>query len=146
MNDISVSRELLQQVLKAMDIDCSDLVRHFLAVELRAILEAPAPTGPSGDKLSDFSDDQWWLPELDAAVENGTHDQKRAVAVVRNLLYTIHAHLTAQPHKAVVKLSDSEIANVLGFTEYTTEPTQMVMCAVARAAEEAVLTKNGWTK
>lgn len=36
-----------------------------------------------------FTADQWWLPELQAAVENGTPDQKRAVAVVRNLLRQI---------------------------------------------------------
>jgi hypothetical protein len=64
--------------------------------QARAALPVGELTGPSGDKLSDFSADQWWLPELDAAVANGTHDQKRAVAVVRNLLATIAA-APAQP-------------------------------------------------
>jgi hypothetical protein len=61
----------------------------------------PAPVhGPSGDYLSDFQEGQWWLAELDAVVANGTHDQKRAVAVVRNLLATVAANTTppaAQP-------------------------------------------------
>jgi hypothetical protein len=33
-----------------------------------------------------FADGQWWLAELDQMVANGTPDQKRAVAVVRNLM------------------------------------------------------------
>ena len=34
----------------------------------------------------DFDVGQWWVKELDAMAANGTPDQKRAVAVVRNLL------------------------------------------------------------
>jgi len=49
----------------------------------------PQIAGPSGDTLSDFRDGQWWVKELDAVVANGTNDQRRAVAVVRNLLATI---------------------------------------------------------
>lgn len=37
-------------------------------------------------ELSIFEDGQWWVKELDEAVENGTGDQKRAVAVVRRML------------------------------------------------------------
>ena len=33
-----------------------------------------------------FDESQWWFKELEAAVATGTPDQKRAVAVVRNLL------------------------------------------------------------
>ena len=33
-----------------------------------------------------FEEGQWWLVELDSIVANGTPDQKRAMAVVRNLL------------------------------------------------------------
>ncbi len=33
-----------------------------------------------------FAEGQWWLAELDQMVTNGTPDQKRAVAVVRNLM------------------------------------------------------------
>jgi hypothetical protein len=52
----------------------------------------PAPQAEDGgDALSDFKDGQWWMQELDQAVANGTPDQKRAVAVVRNLLGTIAA-------------------------------------------------------
>jgi hypothetical protein len=58
--------------------------------------------GPSGDCLSDFQEGQWWLAELDAVVANGTHDQKRAMAVVRNLLATVAANTTppAAPEKS----------------------------------------------
>lgn len=38
------------------------------------------------DSLSDFQEGQWWLKELDAMAMDGTPDQKRAVAVVRNLM------------------------------------------------------------
>lgn len=53
--------------------------------------------GPSGDRLSDFRVDQWWFLELDKAVQNGTAEQKQAVAVVRNLLATIQTHLQEPP-------------------------------------------------
>lgn len=52
--------------------------------------------GPSGDKLSDFRDDQWWVHELNIALSDGTPDQRRALAVVRNLLATVKTHLTTQ--------------------------------------------------
>jgi hypothetical protein len=57
----------------------------------------PAPmqvAGPSGDCLSDFQEGQWWVAELDAVVASGTHEQKRAMAVVRNLLATVAANTT----------------------------------------------------
>jgi hypothetical protein len=40
-----------------------------------------------------FAEGQWWLAELDQMVANGTHDQKRAVAVVRNLVRQHNAAL-----------------------------------------------------
>lgn len=40
------------------------------------------------DSVECFAEGQWWLAELDQMVREGTHDQKRAVAVVRNLLRT----------------------------------------------------------
>jgi hypothetical protein len=43
------------------------------------------------DKLSDFQEGQWWVKELDELVKNGTSDQKRAVAVVHNLLSIIQS-------------------------------------------------------
>lgn len=45
--------------------------------------------GKSNDPLRDFLEGQWWVKELDAVVANGTHDQKRAVAVVHNLLRVV---------------------------------------------------------
>lgn len=52
------------------------------------------------DVVSDFHDGQWWMQELDAMVANGTPDQKRAVAVVRNLIRTANAQ-PSQQGKAV---------------------------------------------
>lgn len=42
----------------------------------------------SGEPLSDFEEGQWWILELDKMAQsiNSTLDQKRAVAVVHNLL------------------------------------------------------------
>lgn len=40
--------------------------------------------------LRDFQDGQWWMLELDTMVKDGTPDQKRAMAVIRNLLRTAH--------------------------------------------------------
>ena len=64
------------------------VAREALAAAKAVEPQASELVGPSGDALSDFKADQWWLPELDAAVANGTPDQKRAVAVVRNMLAT----------------------------------------------------------
>lgn len=46
--------------------------------------------GASGDTLDDFKADQWWVKELEEMVQNGAPDQKRAVAVVRNLLEVLN--------------------------------------------------------
>lgn len=45
----------------------------------------------SGEPLSDFEEGQWWILELDNMAQsiNSTLDQKRAVAVVHNLLSAI---------------------------------------------------------
>jgi len=55
--------------------------------------------------LSEFRIDQWWFAELEAAVKDGTTDQKRAVFVVRNLLETLqralHPLLGAKQDEAV---------------------------------------------
>lgn len=65
----------------------------------------PDVAGISGDKLSEFRIDQWWFAELEAAVKDGTTDQKRAVFVVRNLLGTVqralHPLLGAKQAEAV---------------------------------------------
>lgn len=37
-------------------------------------------------ELKEFEDGQWWVKELDGVAENGTPDQKRAVAVVKKML------------------------------------------------------------
>ena len=58
-----------------------------------ALADKRGIAGPSGYYLDDFSEDQWWFRELLAVVANGTDDQKRAVAVVRNLLATVDANI-----------------------------------------------------
>lgn len=54
--------------------------------------------GPSGDRLCDFSTEQWWFAELDQMTQGGTDDQKRALAVVRNLLATVRVVLDGVPN------------------------------------------------
>lgn len=39
-----------------------------------------------GISNTEFCEGQWWLVELDKMVENGTCEQRRAVAVVRKML------------------------------------------------------------
>jgi hypothetical protein len=39
-----------------------------------------------GGQQEEFHEGQWWLKELDMMVESGTPNQKRAVAVVRNMI------------------------------------------------------------
>lgn len=40
--------------------------------------------------LCEFKEGQWWVQELDAMAKGATPDQRRAVAVVHNLLRTIN--------------------------------------------------------
>lgn len=71
---------------------CDGKLEGYTATALYEYQKKSDPVaGPSGDFLTDFQDGQWWLSELDSTVANGTPDQKRAVAVVRNLLATIAA-------------------------------------------------------
>lgn len=64
------------------------------------------------DPLTDFQEGQWWIKELDALknIEGATLDQKRAVAVVHNLLRAA----AAQPIPAKPVPSVSEVALDLG--------------------------------
>ena len=56
---------------------------------IKAGLEAFDTIGTAGDRLSDFNLGQWWVSEIESAVSNGTEDQRRAFAVMVNLLNTI---------------------------------------------------------
>ena len=58
-------------------------------VPVYAILNPQQPQ-VSPESLREFSSDQWWVNELQQLTENGTDDQKRAMAVVRHLLRAIH--------------------------------------------------------
>lgn len=55
--------------------------------------------------LREFKDGQCWVKELEEAVQNGTADQKRAVAVVRNMLKV--AALAAHPPINVSQAAES---------------------------------------
>lgn len=52
--------------------------------------------------IEDFNEGQWWLKELDAMAKDGTPDQKRAVAVVRNLMATAKAQQPQAPTESVL--------------------------------------------
>jgi hypothetical protein len=88
--------------------------------------------GPSGDYLRDFSDEQWWVAELEATVVKGTLDQKRAVAVVRNLLATVAANIQAPPaaqpaQEPVVYIRKDQLQKAMQsamLCEVTSEPRQ----------------------
>lgn len=51
------------------------------------------------DKLEDFQEGQWWVKELDGMFPTATPDQKRAIAVVHNLLNVAQLN-TAPPAPA----------------------------------------------
>ena len=54
------------------------------------VIESASPSfGMKLKALQEFDSDQWWVQELEELVENAAPDQKRAVAVVRNLLKQI---------------------------------------------------------
>lgn len=46
------------------------------------------------EAIAGYQSWQWWYPELELAVKDGTHDQKRAVAVVKRLLDSINHALS----------------------------------------------------
>jgi len=56
-----------------------------------ALYAAPQPSDDVASVQDEFAKGQWWIAELDKMVEGGTPDQKRAVAVVHNLLSQVAA-------------------------------------------------------
>lgn len=67
--------------------------------------------------LFDFQEGQWWVDELDAlaSAETATQDQKRAVAVVHNLLRHIPAAIRNEGYlqglEAAAKLCERELTS-----------------------------------
>ena len=59
------------------------------------------------DPITDFTEGQWWVKELDAVSLNGTDDQKRAVAVVHHLLRAV-AEISTPAVKAEPTLRASD--------------------------------------
>lgn len=70
-----------------------------------------------------FEEGQWWLAELDSIVANGTQTQKRAMAVVRNLLSCWQRTQPAQAgereafDEAVSTIDPSEVERLDGIRE-----------------------------
>lgn len=77
IDTVNVPRGLLRRVLKAMDVDCSDLVRHFLSVELRALLDALAEPAPVQDERNHVGNSSFesWYADYDPS---GKGDKQRA--------------------------------------------------------------------
>ena len=75
------------RVLRAEDVaEYLTLLRTLPAqgrAHSAAVSDAEAEQSASDDV---FEEGQWWLEELDSIVANGTPTQRRAMAVVRNLL------------------------------------------------------------
>ena len=75
------------RVLRAEDVaEYLTLLRTLPAqgrAQSAAVSDAEAEQSASDDV---FEEGQWWLEELDSIVANGTPTQRRAMAVVRNLL------------------------------------------------------------
>ena len=67
---------------------CRDSYAAGMGDPLVTYAEPEEIKGASGDTLKDFSADQWWVKELEAIAKD-TPDQKRAIAVLHNLLETI---------------------------------------------------------
>lgn len=75
--------------------------KRKLAEMIKIAIEGMKPDSERDAALLDlreFQEGQWWLKELDEAVAYGTDDQKRAVAVVRNMLHV--AAIVAQQGEA----------------------------------------------
>lgn len=75
------------RVLRAEDVAEYLTLLRTLPVQERA-QSAAVPDASAVQSASDdvFEEGQWWLEELDSIVANGTPTQRRAMAVVRNLL------------------------------------------------------------
>ena len=63
-----------------------------------------------------FSTDQWWFKELENLVENGTLEQKRALAVVTNLVNQ-HRDLSAQVATGTRIQDEEEMAEDIQINE-----------------------------
>ncbi len=68
--------------------DGHDPICRFHAGNRVAQGQGTVPDAEAAQSAPDdvFEEGQWWLVELDSIVANGTPDQRRAMAVVRNLL------------------------------------------------------------
>lgn len=76
------------------------------------------------DKLEDFKEGQWWVKELDAMAqaETATPDQKRAVAVVHNML----------------RVAERYMGVVRGIVELPISPVHGQLVAFSTEGQEAV--------
>lgn len=74
------------------------------------------------EPLTNFSEGQWWVKELDAVAVSGTAEQKRAVAVVHHLLA---AALKSQDYAREAVLLERErcakVAEKVGIQTFMTE-------------------------
>lgn len=88
-------REQFEEFSEAIKKRCTSgrwtLVAFFPeSVDIQALdAEKMRETGLSRQLSEEFRPDQWWVAELETMAASGTNDQKRAAAVVRNLLKQI---------------------------------------------------------
>jgi hypothetical protein len=75
-----------------------------------SMLEVKEPEPVGFTLTEEFNADQWWVIELEQAVEHGTCDQKRAVAVVHNLLRQIKPISVVDKSRHVICLCPDCIA------------------------------------
>ena len=85
------------------------------------------------DPENEFLEGQWWLKELDAMVENGTNDQKRAVyGVVRKMIRgnaAMRAALAEQAKAEPVENVTDELLKRLAFLRIITDPEKLKQIA-----------------
>ncbi len=99
--------------------------------------------GPAGDSINDFSEGQWWLKTLDAMVDQGTPDQKRAVATVRNLLNTakraaheVRPDFSTETLMAELKKFKGSLAESMSSNNTLRETNNRAMGALASICKE----------
>ena len=107
---------------------------------------------PKGhDPLADFQEGQWWIKELDAFARQdfATNDQKRAVAVVHNLLRAAQASALQAtiPAQQPASPEDRAIYSAIaaGYFRDTAKPAcEAAAPDLLHACEQAVEWLEGW--
>lgn len=82
--------DVLMAVKEQFDRHGNEFPDRFDSRVFRWVNDAVGSTSTEPIEIDEFCEGQWWIVELDALAEGGSIEQKRAVAVVRNMMWQLN--------------------------------------------------------